>query len=56
MVVEAFFVSLGGTSEVLDALEIESRILWNFRLVVLSATVILDEADVLTNLGEFVEI
>ena len=55
VVVEAFFVSLGGTSEVLDALEIESRILWNFRLVVLSATAILDEVDVLTNLGEFVE-
>lgn len=56
VVVEAFFVSTCGTSEVLDALEIESRILWNFRLVVLSATVILNVMDVLSNLGDFVEV
>lgn len=48
VVVEALLmsVSLCGTSEVLDALEMESRILWNLRLVVLSATVMLIGTDV----------
>ena len=48
VVVEALLsMSLCGTSEVLDALEMESRILWNLRLVVLSATVMLIGTDVL---------
>ena len=47
VVVEAFCVSVCGTSEVLDALEMESRILWNLRFVVLSATVMLIGTDVL---------
>ena len=48
VVVEALSsISLGGTREVLEALEMESRILWNLRLVVLSATVMLIGTDVL---------
>ena len=48
VVVEALSsMPLCGTSEVLDALEMESRILWNLRLVVLSATVMLIGTDVL---------
>ena len=37
VVVEVLFPSFFNASEVLEALEMESRIWWNFRLVVLSA-------------------
>ena len=41
--VEAFFASSCRGSDVLDALEMESRSLWNFRLVVLRAVGILEK-------------
>lgn len=39
VIVEALYLSLFATSDVLDAFEMESRILWNFRFVVLKAAV-----------------
>jgi len=39
VVVEALCLSLFAASDVLDAFEMESRILWNFRFVVLRAGV-----------------